>query len=327
MHIPDGFINGATSAGAGIAAMGGLGGALASAGRQMKDRLIPLAGLAAAFVFVLQMLNFPVAAGTSGHLLGGALGVILLGPALGITVISVVVLVQALLFADGGITALGLNILNMAIIGGAVAWLVFRGVCRVLPKRSSTVLVATLAAAWTSVVVASVGFSLEYAIGGHGGVSPGTVFGAMTGVHALIGIGEGLISLAVVGAVMASRPDLVEGARIVGIDVAGGETRLGGRAIWSFVVAGVVAALVLVMFVAPNASSSPDGLEKVAIDQGFEGLAEEHPIGGPLADYGVSGIKNETLGTILAGAVGMVVTFGLGMIAAGTIRRRRPQEA
>src|SRR3990170_6774235 len=130
MHIPDGFINGATSLGAGVLAAGGLGAALRRGSRTLKDRQIPLTGLVAAFVFALQMLNFPVVAGTSGHLLGGALAVILVGPWLGITAVSVVVVIQALLFADGGITALGSNILNMAVVTGLVGWSVFRVMTR-----------------------------------------------------------------------------------------------------------------------------------------------------------------------------------------------------
>jgi cobalt/nickel transport system permease protein len=213
MHIPDGFIDGPVAAGAAVLAAGGVAVALRRAGRSFDERQAPLAGLVSAFVFAAQMINFPVASGTSGHLLGGALAVILLGPALGTVCVTVVSVVQALLFADGGLSALGLNVLNMAFVAGLGAWVVFRGLRRVLPARASSVTVASGLAAGVSVVLAALAFAVEYALGGAGGASVSTVLRAMVGVHALIGIGEGLITAATVGAVMASRPDLVFGAR------------------------------------------------------------------------------------------------------------------
>lgn len=213
MHIPDGFIDGPTSAGAAVVAAGGVGLALRRAGQVLDERRAPLAGLVSAFVFAAQMVNFPVATGTSGHLLGGALAVILLGPAVGTVCVTVVLAVQALLFADGGLSALGLNVVNMAFVAGLGGWLVFRALRLVLPARPSSVASASGVAAGVSVVLASLAFAIEYAVGGAGGASVGTVVGAMVGVHALVGIGEGVITAATVGAVMASRPDLVFGAR------------------------------------------------------------------------------------------------------------------
>lgn len=323
MHIPDGFVNAATSAGAAVIAAGGLGGAMRQGTARLKDKQIPFAGLSAAFIFALQMLNFPVAAGTSGHLLGGALAAILLGPAMGITVVSVVVIVQALLFADGGISALGLNVLNMALITALVGWWAFRLVMAVAPKRPSGVVIATMIASWASVVASSVGFSIQYAIGGQGGVDPGTVLAAMAGVHALIGIGEGIIAATVIGAVLAVRPDLVFGTQRYAIE---GRRQTGPtrRTVGVFAGAGMLASLVLVVLVAPLANANPDGLERVAADTGFAATAEEPILGGPFADYGVSGIESEALGTALSGVVGVVVTFAIGMIAFGLTRRRRP---
>lgn len=213
MHIPDGFIDGPVSAGAAVVAAGGVAVALRRAGQSFDERQAPLAGLVSAFVFAAQMLNFPVATGTSGHLLGGALAVILLGPAVGTVCVTVVSVVQALLFADGGLSALGLNVLNMAFVAGLGAWVVFRGLRRALPARASSVPVASGLAAGVSVVLAAAAFAVEYALGGGGGASVTTVVSAMVGVHTLIGIGEGLITAVTVGAVMASRPDLVFGAR------------------------------------------------------------------------------------------------------------------
>ena len=162
-------------------------------------------------MFAAQMVNFPVAAGTSGHLLGGVLAAVLLGPWLGSIVVTVVLIVQALVFADGGLSALGLNVFNMAIIGAIGGWYLYRLVLGMMPGRAGTVPVAAGITAGISVVLAALGFTLQYAIGGEGGTAVTTVLGAMVGVHVLIGIGEGLITALVVGAVTASRPDLVAG--------------------------------------------------------------------------------------------------------------------
>jgi cobalt/nickel transport system permease protein len=220
MHIPDGFIDGTTSAGAAVVAAGGLGATLRRAGEVLDERRVPLAGLVAAFVFAVQMLNFPVVSGTSGHLLGGALAAVLVGPAVGAVCVTVVLGVQALLFADGGLSALGLNVLNMALVtafGGYAAFLLAR---RVLSRTPSSVVAAAGIAAAVSVVLSALAFTLEYAVGGTGTASVTTVAGAMVGVHVLIGVGEGVITALVVGAVLATRPDLVWGARDLAIDQA-----------------------------------------------------------------------------------------------------------
>ena len=213
MHIPDGFIDGTTSAGAAVVAAGGLGASLRRAGEVLDERRVPLAGLLAAFVFAVQMLNFPVVSGTSGHLLGGALAAVLVGPAVGAVCVSVVLAVQALLFADGGLSALGLNVLNMALVTAFGGYAVFVLARRLLPRTSSSVVVASGAAAAISVVVSALAFTVEYAVGGTGTASVSTVVGAMVGVHVLICVGEGVITGLVVGAVLATRPDLVWGAR------------------------------------------------------------------------------------------------------------------
>jgi cobalt/nickel transport system permease protein len=218
MHIPDGFIDGTTSAGAAVVAAGGLGATLRRAGEVLDERRVPLAGLVAAFVFAVQMLNFPVVSGTSGHLLGGALAAVLVGPAVGAVCVSVVLAVQALLFADGGLSALGLNILNMALVTAFGGYAVFVLARRVMSRTPSSVVLAAGIAAAVSVVLSAVAFTLEYAVGGTGTASVSTVAGAMVGVHVLIGIGEGVITALVVGAVLATRPDLVWGARNLAID-------------------------------------------------------------------------------------------------------------
>jgi cobalt/nickel transport system permease protein len=211
VHIPDGFINAGTSLGAGVVGAGGLAVCVRRSRDTLAERQVPLAGLTAAFVFAVQMLNFPVAGGTSGHLLGGVLAAVLVGPWVGALCMAVVLLVQAL-FADGGLTALGLNIFNMAIVGALGGYAIFATLRQVLPRSRFGVLTATAMASWLSVVLASIAFSAEYVIGGTGGVAPATVFGAMVGVHALIGIGEVVITTLTVAAVLAARPDLVHGA-------------------------------------------------------------------------------------------------------------------
>jgi cobalt/nickel transport system permease protein len=320
VHIPDGYINLATSAGTAVVAVGGLWAALKQTGRRLAEKQIPLAGLTAAFIFALQMLNFPVAAGTSGHVLGGALAAVLLGPSMGILVVAVVVIVQALVLADGGASALGLNILNMAIVTALAGWGVFRWLMKLLPKTTASAVGATMVAGWVSMIVSSTLFVIEYAIGGQGGAPVGTVFAAMTGVHALVGIGEGLISAVVVGAVLGVRSDLVRGT--ADMELARTATAPSGKAVGGFVVAGLAVALVLVLGVAPMVSSEPDGLGFVAEETGFASAAEDHGIEGPLADYGVVGIENERVGTVVAGAIGVGITFlvGFGLIA---LARRR----
>lgn len=220
MHIPDGVINGATSAGFGAMAAGGLGVALRRTREYLSDKQVPLAALVAAFVFAAQMVNFPVIAGMSGHLLGGVLAAVLVGPAAGFIVVAVVLLVQALMFADGGLTALGLNVFNLGLVGAIGGYGVYRVLRLATPRAVGTPLLAAVAA-FVSVPLAAAGFVLQFAIGGTADVSLGAVLTAMLGTHALIGIGEGIITFFVVAAVVASRPDLVFGHRPEPVEVVG----------------------------------------------------------------------------------------------------------
>ncbi|MFD8866453.1 energy-coupling factor ABC transporter permease, partial [Streptomyces sp. NPDC059590] len=226
MHVPDGFIDAPVSVATGVVAAAAVAVSLRGARRELGEgggsgglggsggeRTAPLAGLVAAFIFAVQMLNFPVAAGTSGHLLGGALAAILVGPYTGVLCVSVVLLMQGVLFADGGLTALGVNITDMAVVTTVVAYAVFRGLLKLAPKRRRSVTVASFVAALVSVPAAAVAFTGIYALGGTAHVSLDKVFTAMVGVHVLIGIGEAAITALTVGAVVAVRPDLVYGAR------------------------------------------------------------------------------------------------------------------
>lgn len=345
MHVPDGFINAPVSAAAGVVAAGAVAVSLRGARRELDERTAPLAGLVAAFIFAVQMLNFPVAAGTSGHLLGGALAAILVGPYTGVLCVTVVLLMQGILFADGGLTALGVNVLDMGITTTVVAYALFRGLLKVLPKTRRSVTAASFVAALVSVPAAACVFTLIYWIGGTTDIPIGKVFTAMVGVHVLIGIGEAVITALTVGAVIAVRPDLVHGARGLTSSL---KLRIDGelvdapapasapaqaapvaarshRRIWA---AGLVTALVLAGFVSYYASSSPDGLEKVAADQGIDKKTEEHAAkDSPLADYGVKDVSDARISGGLAGVIGVAATVVVGSGVFYVVRRRRTPDA
>lgn len=339
VHVPDGFIDAPTSAVTGVVAAGALAMSLRGARRELDERTAPLAGLVAAFIFAVQMLNFPVAAGTSGHLLGGALAAILVGPYTGVLCVSVVLLMQGILFADGGLTALGVNITDMAIVTTVVSYAVFRGLVKVLPRKRRSVTVASFVAAVVSVPAAAVTFTLIYAVGGTTDVAIGKVATAMIGVHVLIGIGEAAITALTVGAVIAVRPDLVYGARglrqrlklrVNGelVDAPAARpvpvTARSHRTLW---ITGLVTSLVLAGFVSFYASADPDGLEKIAHDQGIDQKVEKHASAdSPLADYGVKDVSDARLSGGLAGVIGVGVTVVAGSTVFWAVRRRRTQD-
>ncbi|WP_299540467.1 energy-coupling factor ABC transporter permease [uncultured Streptomyces sp.] len=340
MHVPDGFIDAPVSLAAGAVAAGAVAVGLRGARRELDERTAPLAGLVAAFIFAVQMLNFPVAAGTSGHLLGGALAAILVGPYTGLLCVSVVLLMQGILFADGGLTALGVNITVMGLVTTVVGYGLFRGLLAVLPRRRRTATVASFVAALVSVPAAAAAFTLIYWIGGTTDIPIGRVFTAMVGVHVLIGIGEAAITAATVGAVIAVRPDLVHGARGLTAPL---RLRVGGelvdapapaaaapaaRSSRGLLATGLVTALVLAGIVSFYASASPDGLEKVAADQGIDRKVEEHgAANSPLADYGVEDVDDARLSGGLAGVIGVGATVLVGGGIFWAVRRRTPLAA
>jgi cobalt/nickel transport system permease protein len=350
MHVPDGFINTPVSVAAGVVAAGAVAVSLRGARRELggspselpgADRTAPLAGLVAAFVFAVQMLNFPVAAGTSGHLLGGALAAILVGPFTGVLCIAVVLLMQGILFADGGLTALGVNITVMGVVTVLVAYGLFRGLVKILPRTRRSVTAASFVAALVSVPAAAAAFTLLYAVGGLTEVPVGSVLTAMVGVHVLIGIGEAVITMLTVGAVIAVRPDLVYGARDLSTPL---KLRVGGelvdapaaaapapvaarspRRLW---LGGLVTSLVLAGFVSFYASADPDGLEKVAADKGIDRTVEEHAAAdSPLADYGVEDVSDARLSGGLAGVIGVGATVAVGSGVFYVVRRRRREDS
>jgi len=255
MHIPDGFLDGKTLAVTGGLSAGGLAVAARQVQRTLPRNRIPLMGLSAAFVFAAQMLNFPVAGGTSGHLLGGVLAAVLLGPGAAAIVLACVLTVQALLFSDGGVLALGANIFNMAFVGAVVGGGIYRLVRRFTPGLRGCI-TAVFFASWLSTVLAAATCAGELTWSGT--LPARLVFPAMIGVHALIGIGEGLITALVILTIARVRPELIEikkpAARGAG---------------WEFLAFGLIAALGLAVFVSPYACSWPDGLDKVAEKFGF----------------------------------------------------------
>ena len=210
MHIPDGFLSPDVAAGTGVVAAGAVGYALRRADRTLDERAVPLLGVTGAFVFAAQMLTFPVAGGTSGHFLGAALAAVLLGPWTACLVLAVVLVMQAFVFADGGVTALGANILNMGVVGALGAGLLLAAGRRVLPRTRGAFLGLVAVAAWLAVMAGATACSLELAASGT--VPLGTVLPAMLGVHAVIGVGEAVVTVAAVSAILASRPDLIAGA-------------------------------------------------------------------------------------------------------------------
>ncbi|GAA5073707.1 cobalt/nickel transport system permease protein [Thermocatellispora tengchongensis] len=334
MHVPDGFFNVAVSVSAGAVAAAGVAVCLRGARRELDDRTAPMAGLVSAFIFAVQMLNFPVALGTSGHLLGGALAAVLVGPYTAVLCLAVVLLVQGFFFADGGLTALGVNITLMGIVTVVVGWAVFRALTRILGGGRGAVVASSAVAALLSVPASALVFTLLFWLGGNAPIEVGAVAAAMGGVHVLIGIGEALITGATVSAVLAVRPDLVYGARgLAGpllLRAADGTTsevapaaaapaRTGAARPGGFLLAGIVVTALLAGIASFYASSSPDGLERVAEDKGFGAVATDHALGEqPLADYGESG----GIPVGVAGLIGVGVTLAVGGGLFFAVRRR-----
>ncbi len=305
LHIPDGFLSVVVAVILWIISLAGLGYALKRVNQDLGERQAPLMGVLAAAIFAGQMLNFTVAGGTSGHLLGAALATILLGPWPAIVVMTCVVSVQALIFQDGGLLALGANIFNMAIVGVAVSYFAYQTIRKLARSQRWGLLVGGFAAAWLSVVVAALATALELAVSG---TSPANVaVPAMGLIHMLIGVGEGLITVGALLFVRAARPELLD---------RGAVPAQAGRAVWAV---GLVIALVLAVL-SPLASTHPDGLEWFAEQQGFIDRAES-PLYDLIPDYAFPGISDPAIATIAAGVLGTVLVF---LVALGiAVNRRR----
>jgi cobalt/nickel transport system permease protein len=288
MHIPDDFLSIVVSIVCWIATVAILSVAISKTNKALGEKQIPLMGVMAAFIFAAQMINFPVLGGTSGHLLGGALAAIVLGPWAGMLVMTAVIAVQALLFQDGGLVVMGANILNMGLVTAAVGYGLYRGVLK-QPKRVKLAVVGV--AAWLSVMTAALLTTLQIWLSGNAKFE--IIFPAMMFVHAFIGIGEALITVAAISFIMQTRPDLL------GEESASAS----GSLVWAWV--GGAIALIVVLF-SPFASADPDGLERVAIDKGFIDIAAEAPYQ-IIPDYTIPFLGETALSTIVAGALGVVV--------------------
>jgi cobalt/nickel transport system permease protein len=296
LHIPDGFLSLFVSLVTWIIAIIMVGYALRRVGQDLGERQVPLMGVLAAAIFAGQMLNFAVAGGTSGHLMGSALATILMGPWAAILIMTSVVSIQALIFQDGGMLVLGANIFNMAIVGVTTAHMAYRTGLKLGGGTKKGVLAAGFSAAWLSIMFAAMAVALQLAASG---TSPARLaIPAMTGVHALIGIGEGLVTVGALSFLLSARPDLVQ---------QGKTEQTGSRFVWGI---GLLLAVILV-FAAPLASTRPDGLEWVAMQVGFIDQARA-PIFRLIPDYLLPGVANEAVATIAAGLLGIVIVFGVG---------------
>ena len=304
MHIPDGFLSVLVSVILWIISILVVGYALRRVGKDLGERQVPLMGILAAAIFAGQMLNFSVSGGTSGHLMGAAIATILLGPWAGVLVLTCVVSIQALIFQDGGLLALGSNIFNMGIVGVAVSYFAYTTLQKLLGKNKWGIFISGFVAAWLSIFIASLCAALELALSG---TSPANIaVPAMGGIHALIGIGEGLITVGALAFLYASRKDLLEKS----------ESNIAqGKLIW---IIGLVIAVALAIL-SPLASSHPDGLEWVAEQKGFLNVAKE-PLYQIIPDYIMPGIGNEAVATIIAGIIGSLIVFG---VALGVAHSRR----
>ena len=303
LHIPDGFLTLIVSLVFWLITIILVGLAVSKTNQSLGEKQIPLMGVMAAFIFAAQMSNFPIAGGTSGHFLGGSLAAIVLGPWAGILVMTAVVGVQALLFQDGGLLVMGANIFNMGIITSVIGFGLYRMV--VSRKRGLRIAFAGIGA-WIATMAAALFTALQLWLSGTTRLE--IVVPAMLGVHALIGLGEALITMAALTYIEQTRPDLL------GID---NSKDAGGR---GWIVAGILVSLIAI-FISPLASGNPDGLEKVAQDLGFlnQGLGSPYQI---LPDYTVPFFGETALSTVMAGIVGAVVIAGLIILIGRNLRRK-----
>lgn len=300
MHIPDGFVDAKTWMTATVVSGGTIAYAAAKIKETASDKQVPLMGVVAAFIFAAQMINFPVAGGTSGHFLGAALAAIFLGPWAAILIMSTVLIVQLLFFADGGVTALGANIFNMGIAGVLVAYWSYTVILKVTKHRSA----ATFAAAWLSVVTGALLAAIELAASG---TSPlNFVIPAMLAWHAIIGIGEGVATTVIVTSTARVRPDLLN-AKIKP------DLRL------AYV--GITASLLIAGVLSPFASGFPDGLERVARDLGFSDSAAAG-MKTVMTDYAAPGVAHEGVSTAIAGVFGVIVVLAVVYIFSAVLPKK-----
>ncbi len=302
MHIPDGFLSLAVALICWAFTVAVVAVAIRKTNHALGQKQVPLMGIMAAFIFAAQMINFPVAGGTSGHLLGGALAAIVLGPWPAVLVMTSVIAVQGLLFQDGGLLVMGANILNMGILTVAVGYGIFRLAAN---RGKGTRLIVAGLAAWLSVMTAALSTSLELWLSGTARLD--IVVPAMLFVHTLIGIGEALITVAALAFIMQVRPDIL-----------GGESASAKGGI-GWAVTGILIALAVVV-ISPLASADPDGLERVAEDMGFINTGQT-AIFNIIPDYTLPFLGPTPLSTILAGAIGVLVVLGIVFMLGRALRK------
>ncbi len=303
LHIPDGFLSLIISLFFWVITVVAVGMAISKTNKTLGEKQVPLMGIMAAFIFAAQMLNFPVAGGTSGHFLGGTLAAIVLGPWAAILVMTAVVGLQGLLFQDGGLLVMGANIFNMGILTALIGFGLYRSVINA--NKTTRLIVAGLGA-WLATMAAAFLASLQLWLSGTSQLQ--VVIPAMLGVHALIGIGEALVTVAALAFIMQARPDLLDAKAVV---------EKGGRG-WIY---GGVLISILTVLLSPFASGDPDGLERVAETMGFldRGLSASYQI---LPDYTVPFLGETALSTIVAGMVGALVLLGILVLIGGLLKRR-----
>ena len=304
LHIPDGFLTIVVSLIFWLITILMVGLAVSKTNRSLGEKQVPIMGVMAAFIFAAQMLNFPIAGGTSGHFLGGALAAIVLGPWAGILVMTAVVGIQALLFQDGGLLVMGANIFNMGILTAVIGYGLYR---LVIHQKKRIRLAMAGGGAWIATMAAALITSLQLWLSGTTRLE--IVLPAMLGVHALIGLGEALITVAALAYIEQTRPDILD------LNNPAKEGGLG------WIVAGVGISLLAVL-ISPLASGNPDGLEKVAADLGFLGSGLDAPYQ-ILPDYSIPFLGDTALSTIIAGVVGATVLIGLVVLLGRNLRRQK----
>lgn len=304
LHIPDGFLTIIVSLVFWLVTVILVAMSVSKTNHSLGEKQVPLMGVMAAFIFAAQMLNFPIAGGTSGHFLGGALASIVLGPWAGILVMTAVVGVQALLFQDGGLLVMGANIFNMGILTAVIGYGFYR---LVIHQKQTVRMVLAGGGAWIATMAAALMTSLQLWLSGTTRLE--IVLPAMLGVHALIGVGEALITVAALAYIENTRPDLIAGGR---------SDPEGGR---GWIIAGIAISIFAVVL-SPLASGNPDGLERVAEDLGFLAIGADAPFR-ILPDYTIPFLGETALSTILAGVVGAVVLVGLLILVGRNLQRKQ----
>lgn len=296
LHIPDGFLSTPVALVGWVLMIGSVAYALRQTRGQLGDKQIPLMGVLAAFIFAAQAINFPVAGGTSGHLLGGALAAIIMGPWAAVLIMTSVIALQAILFQDGGLLALGFNVINMGVLTAFTGYLMYQLLRRVMGEGRNSLLVAGAVGAWLSVMVGAIATAIQLAISG---TTPLVVaLPAMAGVHALIGVGEALITVGALSFIFATRRDLLNI----------GETAPGKfSATWWL--GGLAASLIVAVF-SFAASPDPDGLERVAEDTGFLGAAQDS-LYNIFPDYTLPFVNDPLISGILAVVLGTLIVFAI----------------